>query len=144
MSEINGEVDGSSKSILSFVTWTASIFVYLCFVAWALLPGKTLHYFGVTYYPSRYYAVALPAYVLVVYLLSGVAYIGLNLFYTLDPEDKATIRDIGPTALTGGQMVAPLSFIKTSNVGTKDNGIPDIGDLDPIQLSSLLVDGLHR
>lgn len=144
MSESNGEIDGSSKSILSFVAWTASIFVYLCFVAWAVLPGKTLHYFGITYYPSRYYAVALPAYVLVVYSLSGLAYMGLNMFNTLDPEDKATMTDVRSSASADSHMSAPLTFIKTSNVGTKDNGIPDIGDLDPIQLSSLLVDGTHR
>lgn len=94
MTEPGNEIDGSSKSILSFVSWTASIFVYLCFVAWAVLPAKTLHYFGVTYYPSRYYAVALPAYVLVVYMLSGMAYIGLNMLNTLDPEDQATMIDV--------------------------------------------------
>lgn len=133
-----GDNEKPSKSILSFVAWTASIFVYLCFLAWALLPSKTLHYIGVTYYPSRYYAVALPAYVLVVYVLSGVAYVGINLWNTYDPEDMATMKDIVPSPSAGGKMSAPLSFVKMTVIGTKDIGIPEIGDIDPILISTVL------
>ena len=125
-----------SKSILSFVAWTASIFVYLCFTAWALLPSKTLHAIGVTYYPSRYYAVALPAYVLVAYLFSGVVYVGINLLNTLDPEDLGALRDRGATA---SSLVAPLAFIKTLPGSGKDTGgIPEIGDIDPVLVSTVL------
>lgn len=125
----------TSKSTLSFVAWTASIFVYLCFAAWAILPGKTLHALGVTYYPSRYYAIALPAYVLVVYVLSGIVYIGLNLLSTKEPEDIATIRDDHTSVAT---LSAPLTFIKCGGTATKDNGIPDIGDIDPVLVSTVL------
>ena len=132
------ETEKSSKSILSFVGWAASIFVYLCFVAWALLPAKTLHYIGVTYYPSRYYAIALPAYVLVIYVLSGVAYIGVNMLNTHDPEDMATVKDLAPSPSAGGNMAAPLTFIKITMIGSKDSGIPEIGDIDPILTSTVL------
>lgn len=126
-----------SKSILSFVAWTASIFVYLCFAAWAFLPGKWLHAIGVTYYPSRYYAIALPAYVIVVYLLSGVVYMGLNMLNTNDPEDVATLRDVGIPH--GSTLTAPLSYIKCGTATAKDNtGIPEIGDIDPILVSTVL------
>ena len=125
----------TSKSTLSFVAWTASIFVYLCFTAWAILPGKTLHAIGVTYYPSRYYAIALPAYVIVVYALSGIVYIGVNLLNTKDPEDIATIRDDQTSVST---LSAPLTFIKCGGTTAKDNGIPDIGDIDPVLVSTVL------
>ena len=133
-----GDTEKASKSILSFVAWAASIFVYLCFVAWALLPSQTLHYIGVTYYPSRYYAIALPAYVLVVYALSGIAYIGINMMNTNDPEDMATVRDSAPSPSAGGNMSAPINFTKITMIGSKDSGIPDIGDIDPILASSFL------
>jgi hypothetical protein len=124
-SAANDHLGRPSKSILSFVAWTASIFVYLCFVAWALLPAKTLHAIGVTYYPSRYYAIALPAYV-------------LNLLSTNDPEELATIRDVGPAA--GVALKAPLSFIRCGAAGVKDgSGIPEIGDIDPVLVSTALV-----
>jgi hypothetical protein len=102
------------------------------------LPAKTLHAIGVTYYPSRYYAIALPAYVIVAYLFSGVIYVGLNLLNTHDPEELATMRDVGPAA--GVALKAPLSFIRCGAVGVKDgSGIPEIGDIDPILVSTALV-----
>lgn len=132
-------VDSSrpSKSTLSFVGWTASIFVYICYAAWAILPESTLHAIGVTYYPSRYYAIALPAYVLVIYLLSGIVYLGVNLLNTRDPEDIATMKDVGP--LANSTLKAPLSIVRCGSMSVKDNtGIPEIGDIDPVQMSEIL------
>ncbi len=114
----------------SFVGWIASIFMYVCFIAWAFLPENILHSLGITYYPSRYYAVALPAYMIVLYLLTGLAYIGLNMMNTLDPDDMETIRDRIPNQT----RQAPLSFVKC---GMKE-GIPDFGDIDVTQISTVL------
>jgi hypothetical protein len=123
-------LSNSTSSVYSFVAWIASIFVYICFLAWALLPKKILYALGITYYPSRYYAIALPAYAIILYLLSGLAYIGLNLVNTLDPDDLATIRDKKANSV----RQAPLSYMKC---GVKE-GIPDFGDIDPVQISSVL------
>lgn len=119
----------TSKSIFSFVAWISSIFVYLCFIGWAFLPEETLHYIGITYYPSRYYAVALPSYLILLFILSGIGYIGYNLTITLEPENRETIRDKSSNVLQ-----APLIFIKCS----AREGIPDIGDIDAVQISSVL------
>ena len=129
----------SSASMYSFVGWIASMAVYVCYVAWAVLPEETLHFLGITYYPSRYYAIAIPAYFLVVYILVGIGYIGLNMMTTADPEDIATIsippslsNTNKPNQFTTGQ--APLTFIKC---GIRE-GIPEIGDIDPLQISTVL------
>ncbi len=119
-----------SNSVYSFVAWVASIFVYICFLAWAFLPQKILHSFGITYYPSRYYAVALPAYCIVLYIMSGIAYIGINMMNTLDPSDIATVRDKNPN----GTRQAPLTFMKC---GIKE-GIADFGDIDATHISLVL------
>ena len=88
---------------------------------------------GITYYPSRYYAVALPAYALVVYTLVAIGYMGWNMMNTLDPEDLGTVYDYGHRRdLSMGR--SPSTFIKC---GTQE-GIPDIGDMDPIEISLLL------
>ncbi|KAJ1404617.1 PIG-P [Ochromonadaceae sp. CCMP2298] len=123
-----------SDSIYSFVGWISTIFMYLVFLVWALVPKKMLYYIGVTYYPSRYYAVALPAFVIVTCILSGVSYIAYNLLGTLDPEDRRTFKDSPTTATASAQLRAPMAFIK---VGSKD-GIPDVGNLDMVQLTSML------
>lgn len=119
----------------SFVAWISTFMVYLCFLCWALLSDYMLQYLGITYYPSRYYAVALPAYFIVVYVLAAVCYIGWNMMNTLDPEDLGTVYDYDHrrgSALSIGK--APSLFIKC---GTQE-GIPDIADMDPIEINFLL------
>ena len=113
----------------SFVAWLITIFAYACFLAWSFLPQNILHAIGITYYPSRYYAVALPAYLLVLYFLCSVAYVGLNLTNTLDPDDLGTIRDKGNTTRAASQY-----YVKC---GVKE-GIPDFGDIDPVIVSSII------
>jgi hypothetical protein len=120
-------MENETASTYSFAAWIASILVYICFLAWAFLPENVLHSIGITYYPSRYYAIAIPAYIIILYILINVAYMGLNLFYTLDPEDLGCIRDTN----IDRNLTAPLQFIKC---GTKE-GIPDVGDIDPILIS---------
>lgn len=120
----------SASSVYSFVAWIASIFVYVCFLIWAFLPQDFLHTCGITYYPSRYYAVAAPAYIVIIYMLSGAVYIGINMMNTLDPADIRTIRD----KKLGSVRQAPLSLMKC---GIKE-GIPDFGDIDAVQISTLL------
>ena len=58
--------------------------------------------------------------------MANIFYVGLNLFYTLDPYDLRTVRDA-----RNNKSFASLQFVKC---GTKE-GIPDIGDIDPILIS---------
>lgn len=128
----DNEVEESlNKSILSFVGWISSYLMYFCYIAWAVLPTSLLHSWGITYYPSRYYAIALPAYCITTYLLLCMAYIGWNMMNTHDPEDFATMRDIQTKEKT---PLVPPNFIKSS----RDDGIASIGDIDPIALSRVM------
>ena len=65
---------------------------------------------GITYYPSRYYAIALPAYMIVIILVINMSYIGINLLMTLEPDDMFTIRD-------NQAIPSPNAFIKCSTTG---------------------------
>jgi len=122
-----------TTSVYAFVGWISSICLYLIFLVWALAPESFLHeVLGVTYYPSRYYAVALPAYFLVVLVLICMAYMGLNMLNTLEPEEYGTIRDDYSL-----RHVAPPCFIQCS---TKlSASLPDVGDMDPCEASLLLL-----
>jgi hypothetical protein len=113
------------SSIYPFVAWLSSYFLLLCYLLWAFLPASVLHYFGITYYPSRYYAVAIPAFCFVFYVFLGIIYVGVNMMNTPDPTDKITAWDPKP------QPIAPSSFVKCES----KQGIPDIGDIDPVILS---------
>lgn len=117
-------------SIYAFVGWLASYVFLSGYLGWAFLPASVLHQLGITYYPSRFYAVAFPAFFLISVLLIIFAYIGINMMNTPDPEDLITVRDEPP-----GIAAAPAAYIKC---GAKE-GIPVVGDIDPIALSKLLI-----
>eukprot|EP01039_Chlorochromonas_danica_P015642 gene15642-18412_t len=88
--------DEPTHSIYAFVGLIASYVFLFAYLGWAFLPSSVLHKLGITYYPSRYYAIAIPAYGFVTFLLIVVAYIGVNMINTPDPEDLITVRDKNP------------------------------------------------
>ena len=109
----------------SFAAWIATIILYICFLGWALLPESILRFLGITYYPSRYYALALPAYYLMTYAFIGITYIGLNLRNTLPPNDMDSVSD-GTSFTRRGSTTFMRCGIK--------EGIPDFSDIHPSQL----------
>ena len=111
----------------AFVAWISSLVGLIIFLLWALSPNDLLHGIGINYYPSRYYAIAIPAYSIVVVVLVVIGYIGINLLNTLDPEEMLTIRD-------DLARKSPGIFLKCNSSG----GIPDVGDIDPVDVSNIL------
>ena len=61
-----------------FVLWLASRLAFALYLAWAALPPSTLAALGCTHYPHKYWAVALPAYLLVLVMGYGWVYMALN------------------------------------------------------------------
>lgn len=118
----------------SFVVYIASFGVYFCFIFWAYLPPEVLHYLGITYYPSRYYAIALPAFILVTVCAINLSYIAYNMLKTHDPDEFSTFRD--DLSAEGAVKTArcPARFMKYND----RERIPDIADIDPIELSKVL------
>ena len=54
-----------NTGIYGFVAWIGTHLCYAVFLLWAYLPERVLHDLGVTYYPSKYWAVAVPCHLLV-------------------------------------------------------------------------------
>lgn len=100
----------NATGVYAFVAWIASMVVFIVFLLWAFSPRSFLHAIGITYYPSRYYAIALPAYMIMLIFVINLGYIGINLMMTLEPDDMFTIRD-------GQTRVSPNVFLKCSVVG---------------------------
>ena len=114
-------------AVYAFVSWIATITVYFIFIVWSLTPEYLLHSFGITYYPPKYYALALPIYILVTYFFVGIAYMAWNMMNTVNPESSLTLKCINfPRASN--------NYIKC---GLKE-GIPDMGDIDPVHISYLI------
>ena len=55
----------SVLAVYAFVSWIASICVYVIFLVWTLTPEEYLHSLGITYYPNKHYAINLPVYALI-------------------------------------------------------------------------------
>ncbi|KAJ7118606.1 hypothetical protein O6H91_02G115200 [Diphasiastrum complanatum] len=79
--------------VYGFVGAICTIVATAIFFVWAYLPEAWLHSIGITYYPSRYWAVAIPAYMMVVPLFVCSVYISLNHITTPPPHSFNTIFD---------------------------------------------------
>ena len=122
-------------AVYAFVAWISTIVAYVLFLLWATAPEATLNALGFTYYPSRYYAISLPAYLLTSFLLIGIGYVGINMSNTLAPDDLRTIED-------NFSRSAPNYFVTCSM--HRENSVPEIGDLDPYVVSLLHLNSKKR
>ena len=83
----------NAVEVYGFVGWVVTIAAYVSYLLWALLPDEALASVGMTYYPSRWWAVALPAWFVVTCCCILVAYIGLNLVRTPPLSSLDTLTD---------------------------------------------------
>ncbi|GAQ82327.1 phosphatidylinositol glycan class P [Klebsormidium nitens] len=79
--------------VYGFVGSIASIVAYALFILWAYIPEQYLHAAGVTYYPSKYWAIALPAYAIVTVFLAVLVYTALCMMSTKPLDSPYTIKD---------------------------------------------------
>jgi phosphatidylinositol glycan class P protein len=61
------------------------------FIIWAYLPESWLHAVGITYYPSRYWAMAIPSYLMVAIFFICTFYTSLNYIATPPPHSLNTL-----------------------------------------------------
>lgn len=117
------------SAIYAAVGWVVAIVSFVFFIIWAYLPEAWLQQAGITYYPSKYYAIALPTYIIVVYLFSGMFYVSFNLIWSSSPSSMCTIKD------NHSKQTAPARLVPFSSRG---NGVPDVGDIDPSEIALLM------
>jgi len=86
MSDISTEVYG-------FVSWIVSFVAYGMYLIWALVPDCTLNALGITYYPSKYWALALPAFSIVCTAFVVCIYNALNFLATPSLTSSDLIED---------------------------------------------------
>jgi len=68
------------------------LFSIVGFLLWAYLPENILDEYGITYYPSRYWALALPAMLCVTVMMTTVIYVAINMLSTAPLDSYNTIR----------------------------------------------------
>ncbi|KAL2622426.1 hypothetical protein R1flu_002631 [Riccia fluitans] len=103
-----GSPGGGAKpfEVYGFAGSIGSIVAYVVYIIWAYTPESWLHAVGITYYPSRYWAVAIPTYVIISVALMCILYLGLYFRATHPPQSPYTLYDeysrpgIDPTVST--------------------------------------------
>jgi len=64
-----------------FVLYLASSLAFLMYILWAYLPSPFLHALGITYYPDRWWALAIPAWIVMVLIYIYIALACYNVEY---------------------------------------------------------------
>lgn len=89
----SGEHGPNPTEVYGFVGSITTVVAAVIYFLWAYLPDSFLHSIGISYYPSRYWAVALPTYFMVTVVLAIGCYIGLNFIATPPPTSLNVIYD---------------------------------------------------
>ncbi|KAF5351516.1 hypothetical protein D9758_007187 [Tetrapyrgos nigripes] len=76
-----------------FVAWTSTSFLFVIYVLWALLPDEWIVWLGVEWYPNREWSILVPAWTIVVILLTYFIYFALALFGTPAFNQPRAISD---------------------------------------------------
>ncbi|KAF9156779.1 hypothetical protein DFQ26_009240 [Actinomortierella ambigua] len=92
------------------------------YLAWAYLPKEMLDSLGITYYPSKYWALALPIWLFVLIIYLYIVFFAVNLYNTASFDSFHTITD---------DHANPLET--TSSAALTDDFVPDLMDI-PIGL----------
>ncbi|XP_024632654.1 phosphatidylinositol N-acetylglucosaminyltransferase subunit P, partial [Medicago truncatula] len=81
------------SEVYGFVGSITTVVATVIFLVWAYVPESWLHSIGISYYPSRYWALAVPTYVMVTIVLMLAFYIGLNFMSTPSPASLNAVFD---------------------------------------------------
>ncbi|KIX08976.1 uncharacterized protein Z518_00054 [Rhinocladiella mackenziei CBS 650.93] len=68
-----------------FVLYLASSLAFLIYILWSYLPSPFLHALGITYYPNRWWSLAIPAWIVVLLIFIYVALLSYNVEYLTLP-----------------------------------------------------------
>ncbi|KAL2928551.1 Phosphatidylinositol N-acetylglucosaminyltransferase subunit P [Bienertia sinuspersici] len=90
---VSGQHGPKPAEVYGFVGSITTIVATAIFFIWAYVPEHWLHSVGISYYPSRYWAVAVPTYCMVIIVLGLTFYIGLNFMATPPPTSLHVIFD---------------------------------------------------
>lgn len=122
-----GFVEPGFTALYGFVAWIGTHILFAMFILWAYLPERVLQELGITYYPSKYWAVAVPCHVLVSIVAVYVFYWLYNLMHLPPLESFDNLTD--PYSKAPHELPAR---------GQNEGGIPPLHDLPITTVNAVL------
>ncbi|CAL9752721.1 unnamed protein product [Musa acuminata subsp. burmannicoides] len=111
------------SEVYGFVGCITTVIAAVIFIVWAYTPEPWLHYLGITYYPSKYWAIAIPSFLIVTVVLAMVSYLGLNFMVTPPPTSFNIMfdeysRECSTVTSLGGEErpIEPISDIGVEQI----------------------------
>jgi phosphatidylinositol glycan class P protein len=81
------------RAVYGFALYFGTILLFGVFYAWALIPDSVLNAIGITYYPQKYWSVALFVYILVGFVFFLFVYNFMNLMKMPPLNSVNTVED---------------------------------------------------
>lgn len=129
----SGEHYSRASEFYGFVALTSTYLLFIIYLLWALLPDEYIVWLGVTWYPSREWALLVPAWSVIVVLLTYFVYWALAFYATPSLNDMKAIVDSRTSLPRAG---APNPYKQSA----KANAIPELYDI-PIGLVNRVLYG---
>lgn len=108
------------RAAYGYAMYIGSNLLFILYLLWSIVPDYILqNYLGLYYYPSKYWAVAIPIWALTALaIFAFIIYPAINLLMTPDIDDIRTISDsyVQPRKETIPGGVPPVSDIPITEV----------------------------
>ena len=149
----NTNNNNNYSDVYGFILWIVIRVGGVLYLMWSLVGDTIWHSRGITYYPDRYWSIAIPTYLCVSWWCLIFGYVGYNYYYTNQWESINTIKD-GFAECPINAHIADLKQMKHSILwGNRcknqknDNliipPVPNCCDLDIKYVNQLLFDNLN-
>ncbi|KAK4053231.1 hypothetical protein OIO90_004005 [Microbotryomycetes sp. JL221] len=76
-----------------FVLYIGSLVAWFCFLIWSLLKDEWLMWLGIEWYPSREWALLVPAWTVMLVVFIYITYLSINIFHTPNLNSLNTLTD---------------------------------------------------
>ena len=108
------------REYYGFVLYLSSFAGFIMYLIWGLVPDSILRSYGITYYPSRHWAIIIPIWIAGLIPFTILVYTSLNLLKTPDFDSFDLLTDdYSITEISESQLCKIL----------QDDSIPDLQDV---------------